>query len=78
MPQDAVVRYSDGRTSVWIAIERDNEWQAKEQSVELGLRFNGYVEVENGLDEGERVIVLGNEALTDGQVQKLTESADYD
>lgn len=78
VPQDAVVRYSDGRTSVWIAVEQNDEWQAKEQSVELGLRFNGYVEVGSGLDEGERVIVRGNEALTDGQVLKLTESADYD
>lgn len=78
VPQDAVVRYSDGRTSVWIAIEQDSEWQAKEQPVELGLRFNGYVEIESGLDAGERVIVRGNEALTDGQLLQLTESADYD
>ena len=78
VPQDAVVRYSDGRTSVWTALEQEGQWQAKERSVELGLRFNGYVEIQNGLDEGERVIVRGNEALTDGQVLKLTESADYD
>ncbi|MBL4856575.1 efflux RND transporter periplasmic adaptor subunit [Idiomarina loihiensis] len=78
VPQDAVVRYSDGRTSVWIAVNENGEWQAKELSVELGLRFNGYVEVESGVSEGERVIVRGNEALTDGQALKLTESADYD
>lgn len=78
VPQDAIVRYSDGRTSVWVAKKENDNWQATERPVELGLRFNGYVEIENGLDNGERVIVRGNEALTDGQALELTESADYD
>ncbi|MDA6066027.1 efflux RND transporter periplasmic adaptor subunit [Idiomarina abyssalis] len=78
VPQDAIVRYSDGRTSVWVAKKENDNWQAIERPVELGLRFNGYVEIENGLDNGERVIVRGNEALTDGQALELTESADYD
>ncbi|MDV6315108.1 efflux RND transporter periplasmic adaptor subunit [Idiomarina sp. HP20-50] len=78
VPQDAVVRYSDGRTSVWVAQQNNGNWQALERPVELGLRFNGYVEIKSGLSPDERVIVRGNEALTDGQALELTESADYD
>lgn len=78
VPQDAVVRYSDGRTSVWVAVEDSEQWQAVERPVELGLHFEGSVEIERGLKSSERVIVKGNEALTDGQALELTESDDYD
>ncbi|RUO72998.1 efflux RND transporter periplasmic adaptor subunit [Idiomarina ramblicola] len=78
VPQDAVVRYSDGRTSVWVAVEDNEQWQAVERPVELGLRFEGSVEIESGLENSERVIVKGNEALVDGQTLELTESDDYD
>lgn len=78
VPQDAVVRYSDGRTSVWVAVKDNEQWQAAERPVELGLRFEGRVEIKSGLKNSERVIVRGNEALTDGQRLELTESGDYD
>ena len=53
VPQDAVIRYSDGRTSVWIARREDQQWLAREQLVELGERFNGWIVIESGLSEDD-------------------------
>ena len=79
VPQDAVIRYSDGRTSVWIARRENQQWLAREQLVELGERFNGWVVVRaDRLSADTRVVVRGNESLTDGEVLQLTESNDYD
>ncbi|MEM1229153.1 MAG: efflux RND transporter periplasmic adaptor subunit [Pseudomonadota bacterium] len=67
VPRDAVLRYSDGRTVVWIAEQTDGLERARERRVETGLSFEGQVEILSGIDAGDRVVVAGNEALRDGQ-----------
>lgn len=65
--RDALIRYADGRKTVWVVDERDGLLVVRERVVETGLEFDGLVEVTTGLVAGERVVVEGNEALNDGQ-----------
>lgn len=67
VPRDALLRYPDGRTTVWVT-ERDGEQvKVAERQVRTGLSFDGKVALENGLAAGEEVVVRGNEALREGQ-----------
>ncbi|MGI9403122.1 MAG: efflux RND transporter periplasmic adaptor subunit [Hyphomicrobium sp.] len=69
--RDALVRYPDGRITVWV-LERNGEANhVKERRVEIGLSFDGLVQIRSGLKEGERVVVRGNESLREGQVVRL-------
>ncbi len=67
VPRDAITRYPDGRVSVWVLPGVEPTPVADERFVELGRSFNGLVHVSDGLQEGERVVVRGNEALREGQ-----------
>lgn len=70
VPRDAVLRYPDGRITVWAAAP-GSQWDAvtevNEQQVTVGLSFNGLIEIKTGLQAGARVIVRGNESLQAGQ-----------
>ncbi|MEM6707682.1 MAG: efflux RND transporter periplasmic adaptor subunit [Pseudomonadota bacterium] len=73
VPRDAVLRYSDGRTVVWIIETVDGRQRARERLVTIGLSFDGQVEVLDGIAAGDAVVVAGNEALQDQQpVRRLT------
>jgi RND family efflux transporter MFP subunit len=67
IPRDAVLRYSDGRVIVWVTQEVDGQLTARERRVTAGRSFDGLVEIQQGLEAGERVIVKGNESLRSGQ-----------
>lgn len=67
IPRDALLRYPDGRVVVWTAEPGEDGPVAREHPVEPGLAFDGRVEIRDGLDAGARVVVRGNEALSDGQ-----------
>lgn len=67
VPRDALVRRPDGSVSVWLARQSDDTWQAFEQRVEIGSSYQGEVAVNEGLSAGDRVIVVGNERLEEGQ-----------
>ncbi|MFD1217855.1 efflux RND transporter periplasmic adaptor subunit [Microbulbifer celer] len=74
LPRDAVLRYPDGRVTVWIA-EPDSRWgepaKVVEQQVTTGLSFNGLIEIKTGVEEGQQVIVRGNESLQPDQTVLL-------
>ena len=72
IPRDAIVRYPDGRTTVWVTEEADAGITVAERQVELGRAFDGRIHILNGLQPGESVIVRGNEALREGQRVSLT------
>jgi len=61
IPQDAVLDRS-GRKIVYVVGGN----RAMERPVTLGRRWNGQVMVEDGLEEGERLVVAGQERLKDG------------
>lgn len=67
VPRDALVRYPDGRTVVWVAEGDGGRRTVDERLVETGLRFDGGVEIVDGLSEGDPVVVRGNETLQQGQ-----------
>ncbi|WP_373185554.1 efflux RND transporter periplasmic adaptor subunit [Halopseudomonas sp.] len=74
--RDALLRYPDGRVTVWIVERGENENQARvtEQQVEPGLSFAGKVEIVSGLEAGEEVVVRGNEALREDQQVHIIDS----
>ncbi|MFP3921564.1 MAG: efflux RND transporter periplasmic adaptor subunit [Dichotomicrobium sp.] len=72
IPRDALMRYPDGRTTVWVT-QRDGEnVTVEEQQVELGRAFNGRIHVRSGLEAGTRIVVRGNESLQPGQRVRVT------
>ncbi|HSP30549.1 MAG TPA: efflux RND transporter periplasmic adaptor subunit, partial [Halomonas sp.] len=72
-PRDALIRRPDGSVSVWLARQSDDTWQAFEQRVEIGSSYQGEVAVNEGLSAGDRVIVVGNERLEEGQNVSLSD-----
>ncbi len=67
VPRDALIRYPDGRTIVWVATIEGDSHVVRERLVRTGLTFDGSIEVLEGLVEGERIVIRGNEALQQGQ-----------
>lgn len=73
VPRDALIRYPDGRVSVWLAKKDGESWVARQRMIRVGSGFADDVAVLDGLAVGDRVIVRGNESLQEGiplQVQE--------
>ena len=74
VPRDAINRYPQGRTTVWIAESAGNEvFNVREQRVDIGIGFADRVVVRGGLTGNERVVARGNEALSAGMKVTLSE-----
>jgi RND family efflux transporter MFP subunit len=69
--RDALIRYPDGRVTVWLLTEDGDTTSVIERRIEIGLAFDGVVEVLAGLKDGDRVVVRGNESLREGQTVRL-------
>ncbi|UTF60618.1 efflux RND transporter periplasmic adaptor subunit [Gilvimarinus sp. DA14] len=67
IPSDALLRQPDRRYSVFV-VEQN---RAKRQSVEIGQRVNGHIEILSGLEVGQSVVTEGNELLQDGQTVEV-------
>jgi len=74
VPRDAVVRHSDGSTSVWV-LEKGSVPTVSERKVQLGRTVERMVEVRQGLEPGRRVVLRGNETLKEGQAVRVVEPA---
>jgi RND family efflux transporter MFP subunit len=66
--RDAIIRYPNRSTSVWVVTESGQTKSVTEKFVTTGYSFNNKVVIENGLQAGEIIVVRGNELLTEGQV----------
>lgn len=75
VPRDALLRYPDGRISVWTLDRSGAAPRVRERQVTLGLAFGERVEIREGLDADAAIVVEGNEALQDGQVVRVREPA---
>ena len=71
VPRDAILRFPDGRVTVWVVDAGDDLPVVREQLVQTGSEFNGSVEVTNGLTAGDVVVVRGNEMLQEGQAVSI-------
>ncbi|MCU7929363.1 MAG: efflux RND transporter periplasmic adaptor subunit [Candidatus Thiodiazotropha sp. (ex Codakia rugifera)] len=65
--RDALIRYPDGRVTVWAVNQEGERTTVSELPVQTGLSFNGKVAINSGLAADTTVVVQGNEALRDGQ-----------
>jgi multidrug efflux pump subunit AcrA (membrane-fusion protein) len=75
IPRGAVIRYPDGRTTVWLLDRDDDRLVARERQVELGRSFDGLVHIRDGLEAGTRVVVRGNETLRPGQPVQVSQQS---
>lgn len=71
VPRDAVLRFSDGRSLVWVLESGKGQERALERFVTTGVAFNGLVEIKSGVRVGDRVVFEGNEALRNGQTVRV-------
>jgi len=65
--RDALLRYPDGRVTVWVVEGGGETATVTERQVQPGVGFDGKVEIRAGLEPGMRVVTAGNEALQEGQ-----------
>ena len=65
--RDAILRFPDGRVTVWVVDPGGDVPVVRERIVQTGFEFSGVVEVTEGLAAGDLVVVRGNETLQDGQ-----------
>lgn len=72
VPRDAMIRYPDGRITVWVLEPGDPSPKVTERRIGLGLSFDGFVHVSRGLEAGAEVVVRGNESLREGQPVRVT------
>jgi RND family efflux transporter MFP subunit len=71
VPRDAILRFPDGRVTVWVVDAGGDLPVVREQLVQTGSEFNGVVEITNGLAAGDVVVVRGNEMLQEGQAVSI-------
>lgn len=71
--RDALVRYPDGRITVWLVDDSQDTPTVTERRVDTGLAFSGQVEITEGLEPGARIVLQGNEVLQDGQTVRIQE-----
>jgi len=69
--RDALIRYPDGRTTVWVVDQASSEPEVSERLVKSGNSFNGLIAIREGLQAGEVVVIEGNESLQEGQQVRI-------
>lgn len=72
--RDSIVRYPDGRMTVWIVKTVDGLPTVSEQAVRSGVEFDGFIEIKEGLADGDRVVSRGNESLQNDQIVNILDS----
>lgn len=65
--RDALIRYPDGRVTVWVVNQEGGRGLVTERRVHTGSSYNGKVAITSGLSPDTIVVVQGNEALRDNQ-----------
>lgn len=73
IPRDAVTRYPNGTAKVWIVDEVDGISVARSIPVSTGSGLGEIVQVKEGLEGGEQVVIRGNEGLTEGETVRSQE-----
>lgn len=73
--RDAILRFPDGRTTVWIVDESGELPVVRERLVRTGVEFGNDVEILDGLAGGVRVVTRGNETLRQGQTVRVIEGS---
>ncbi len=67
IPRDALLRYPDGRNTVWVVVEENGAPVVHERRIETGIEFDNLIEIRSGVEPGATVVTRGNEVLREGQ-----------
>jgi len=76
VPRDAIIRYPDGRITLWVAEREGEQARVRELRVQTGLSFGGRIAITSGLEAGAQVVVRGNESLYQQQAVIVREFED--
>lgn len=71
IPRDAVTQQPNGTSSVWVIKQSDDKATVSRMQVKLGRALSDNVEVRAGLTAGQRIILEGNEVLSEGQPVRI-------
>ena len=69
--RDAILRYPDGRITVWVINPDSEPATVSEKHVTTGHSFDGLITIREGIDAGDVIVVQGNESLQDGQQVRI-------
>lgn len=75
VPRDAVVRFPDGSAKVWVLTENGGQSIAGSRDVRLGQALTDAIEILEGVNAGDQVVVRGNEGLREGQSVEILPAA---
>jgi RND family efflux transporter MFP subunit len=76
VPRDALMRYPDGTTTVWVIDRQQDLPRAREVEVTAGRYVGDQVEIAAGLEPTQPVIIRGNEVLTQDQNVRVVSPGD--
>jgi RND family efflux transporter MFP subunit len=76
VPRDALIRYPDGTTTLFVVDEQASPPVARQREVEVGRVDGDWAVIDSGLEAGQPVVVRGNEVLTDGDAVRIVETND--
>jgi len=65
--RDAILRYPDGRVTVWVIKPDSEPPTVSEKHVTTGHSFDGLITISEGVRAGDVIVVRGNEFLQEGQ-----------
>jgi membrane fusion protein (multidrug efflux system) len=65
--RDAILRYPDGRVTVWVINPDSEPPTVSEKRVTTGHSFDGLITIREGVRAGDVIVVRGNEFLQEGQ-----------
>ena len=69
--RDAILRYPDGRVTVWVIEPDSDPPTVTEKRVTTGHSFDGMITIGEGIQAGDVVVVRGNESLQEGQQVRI-------
>lgn len=71
VPRDALIRYPDGTTTLFVVDRTSSPPVARQRQVTLGAVDGDRAVIASGLEPGMSVVVRGNETLVDGQPVRI-------
>jgi len=73
IPRDAVIRYPDGTTTVWVVDRETSPARVRQVEIVVARTEGDRVAVAGGLEAGRPVVVRGNEVLVEDQPVRVIE-----
>jgi len=68
-----VLQHTGEEYFVFVAEEENNKWIAKKKTVQMGKYYKNIVEIIDGVEAGDKIIVFGFQNLADGQIIQVSE-----